>query len=109
MNRQKRNGFLRMLDNIKQFFDSMPPGVSSVLLAMFIAVTRVVYDGKETKPVRVILEAILCGLLTFIANAIITATGINPDWSVAAGGTIGFLGSMTVRGLALKLLENRAK
>ncbi len=92
-----------MLDQI-----SLPPEIAGVIMAVVTAVLRVLYDRDETKPIRIILEASLCGFLSLAASAGIAAAGLDHHWSIFAGGMIGYLGSTTVRALAIKILKARA-
>lgn len=96
-------------DNLTNLLDKIPSSFFAVALAMFTAVVRVIYDKEETKLSRIALESILCGALTMTAWAGITALGWHESWSVAAGGTIGFIGSMSVRLLALRFLRKKTK
>ncbi len=87
--------------------NDIPPETSGALMAMFIAAIRVIYDREETKPIRVILESLICGALSLTASAGITAMGFDMSWSVFAGGTIGYFGSATVRALAVKIIRRK--
>lgn len=77
------------------------------ILAMAIAVLRVLYDRKETRALRIGLEAVLCGLLTLAASKGISAMGLNHDWSVVAGGMIGLMGSEFIRYTARRIVRDR--
>ena len=77
------------------------------LVASAIAVLRVLYDGKETKWTRIMLESAICGLLTLAASKGISATGLNLDWSIVAGGMIGLMGSEFVRFTAKRIVQIR--
>ena len=90
-------------------FDETPPEVIGAVTAVLIAVLRVIYDGKERRPMRILLEAILCGALSFTASAGIEAVGLDPDWAIFAGGMIGYLGADTARSVALKYLKDKTK
>ena len=83
------------------------PEYMGVLLAMSIGFIRVIYDKNETKPVRVIMESLICGGLSVTATAAIQAMNMDLNWAIFAGGVIGFFGTVTVRALAMKLLEKR--
>jgi lambda family phage holin len=74
---------------------------------MFIAVLRVLYDKKETRPLRVVLEALVCGGLSLTAFYGISAAGLSHNWAVFAGGAIGYLGSDTVRAVAMRVIHSK--
>ena len=90
-----------------QVLNNVPKEVVAVIMAMFISALRIIYDKEATRPVRVILEMLLCGSLSFTANYGLAAIGLSTDWSVFVGGCIGFVGSLTVRALSIKLLNQR--
>jgi lambda family phage holin len=86
---------------------NIPPEVAGLIMAVLTAVLRVLYDRKKTRPFRVVLEALICGALSLTASSGIIAAGLDPKWSVFAGGMIGYLGSTTVRALAIKIIKAR--
>lgn len=94
---------------IPDFFNKLPPESAGVLMAMFMAVLRVIYDKEETKPMRILLESVICGALSLTASSGILAMGLNMNWAIFVGGAIGYFGSATVRSIALKLIEYRVK
>ena len=89
--------------------NNLPTEAIGVLMAMFIAILRVIYDREETKPMRIILESLICGALSLTASSGIIALGLNINWSVFVGGVIGYFGSTTVRSIAIKVLNSRIK
>ena len=86
----------------------LPPEAAGALMAMGIATLRVIYDKDETRPLRILLEALICGALSLTVSSGIIAMGLSASWAIAAGGTIGYLGSATVRAVALKVIETKA-
>jgi lambda family phage holin len=89
-------------------FDRVPPEIAGVIMAVAIAILRVIYDRNETRLLRVVLEAGICGGLSLTASYGISAAGLSPNWSIFAGGVIGYLGSNTVRQIAVRALERKA-
>ena len=87
----------------------MPPEIKGAIMAVITAVLRVIYDDTRTSFLRIFLESCLCGALSLTASSGIVAAGLNPEWSVFAGGIIGYLGSTTIRALALKVIKAKAK
>lgn len=77
------------------------------ILAGVLAVLRVLYDGQETKVVRIGLEAVICGLLTLAASKGISALELSPDWSVVVGGCIGLMGTEFIRYTARRIVKHR--
>lgn len=78
-----------------------------VLIAIIIAAMRVIVDNEETKPARILLEALICGALSYAISSGITAAGMDNNWAIFAGGMIGYIGSATVRGLALRVINKK--
>ena len=94
-------------NEIAQWLNNIPPVVAGTLMSVFIAVLRVVYAKEETKPMRIILEALICGCMTVAASSAINAMGLNTNWIMFVGGTIGYFGSTTVRMYALRVIERQ--
>lgn len=67
------------------------------ILAAVLAILRVLYDGQETKVVRIALEGAICGLLTLAVSKGVSALALSDDWSVVAGGCIGLMGTEFIR------------
>ena len=101
-----------MPDNLRSWvtvINEMPPEYAGFLMAAIIAVLRVIYDHQETKPSRVFLEALICGGLSLTASSGILALHLDTHWAVFVGGTIGYLGSATIRAIALKIIKKKVK
>lgn len=92
-----------------------PPAVlQGFVMALVIAVLRVIYDRKEKAWQRIVLEGLLCGLLT-IAGTALAALAIGfwfPSFqasltliSVGTGGMVGFFGVEALRQLAIRMLR----
>ena len=92
-----------MLDNAKD----IPPTVLGALLAVIIALLRVMYDREETSAIRMLLESTLCGALALISGSAINALGWSQDWTLFAGGVIGFVGSQSIRTYADLLIKSK--
>ena len=103
MNLCRGNNVHRVID----FLNNLPPQATGVLMAVFMACIRVIYDQKETKPQRIIVESMLCGALSLAATYGITAMGLSLDWAVFVGGTIGYLGPQSVREYVTKVLNKK--
>ena len=92
-------------NNWVEALHQIPADLAGALLAMFTSAIRVIYDKNETRTVRVVLESLICGGLSLTASSAIVAMGMNIDWAIFVGGTIGSIGSLTVRAIALKLIN----
>lgn len=88
-------------------FDKIPPELAGVALAMVISFLRIVYDHQETRPIRIILESLICGALSLTAFYGVKAMGLDVDWSIFVGGAIGYLGPTSIRALLLKVINRR--
>jgi len=86
--------------------DKLPDNTMIALaLAILTSAVRVVYDHEEAKPIRIALEAILCGCLSFAASFAIAAMGLDMAWAVFSGGVIGFLGADFIRFIARRYVK----
>jgi lambda family phage holin len=91
------------------FLSKIPPELAGVGLAMVISFLRIIYDGEEESWFRIILESLLCGALSLTAYFAINALGVDLNWAIFAGGTIGYLGPKSVRALTVRFLRNKGK
>lgn len=93
------------------------PVVAGTGMAFFLSVLRALYDSKEPRFLRVLLEACMCSGLTVAAIAILFLTfpslGSDIVKAVLVGGGsgafVGFLGVYHIRRLILKFLEIKIK
>lgn len=85
----------------------IPPQVSGVLAAMAMAFLRMVYEGQEKKMKRIVAESLICGGLSMAAGSAIYATGLSVHWILFAGSMIGYLGSSSIRMIAIKLAKKK--
>lgn len=88
-------------------WDKAPPEAQAVLLSFALSVLRIVYDDKKTKPVRIVIESLICGFLTLAFFHAVQALGLDQNWAVVGGGIIGFFGVNAVRAFALKFVNKR--
>lgn len=95
--------------SIIQILNNLPPAVAGVLMSIFISILRVIYDEDETRWMRTILEAALCGALTLTINSGVVAMGFGMNWAIFIGGTVGYFGSQKVRCWALKLVNRKMR
>lgn len=83
------------------------PTWQGAIMAVSISVLRVLYDARETRKLRVILEALICGGLSLSASSIIEWMAWPSSLSVGAGGAIGFIGVSAIRELIVRLLGRK--
>lgn len=84
------------------------PLMAGVIMAITVCLLRVIYDGKETSVRRIIFEALICGSLSLVASSVIEWMAWPSSLSIAAGGTIGFLGVTAIRELVTRFLGRKA-
>lgn len=85
----------------------VPPEMQGAIMAMAVAFLRVVYDRKETQPLRIALESVLCGAISLTISYGIMAMGMDMKWAVFGGGAVGYLGPVTVRMFAYRFIGSR--
>ena len=94
-------------NNMAWALGKIPPEAMGVIMSMLLSALRLVYDRKGTRPIRIILEAALCGCLSLVASSAVLALGMNPQWSIVAGGSIGYLGPATIRTIAVRMINKK--
>lgn len=77
------------------------------IMAVIVSLLRVMYDAKETSKQRIIFEALICGALSLVASSLIEWMAWPSSLSVAAGGSIGFLGVTAIRELVTRFLGRK--
>lgn len=86
----------------------MSPAVKGAAMAVVIAYLRVMYDGKETHRVRIMLESLLCGALSLCATSVIAWLQLPGDLAIAVGGSVGFIGVNAMRERILRFIDSRS-
>jgi lambda family phage holin len=89
------------------WFALSSPTWQGAIMAVIISVLRVLYDANETRKLRVVLEALICGGLSLSASSIIEWMAWPSSLSVSAGGAIGFIGVATIRELIIRLIGKK--
>ena len=82
-------------------------GLAMVLTFLLIWL-RIQYDGKETKPVRQIIESVLGALIVMVVGLTVQKFGLSSGWSFFAAGFVGILGVDQVRQLGKRWSERKA-
>ncbi|MGL6245656.1 phage holin, lambda family [Pseudomonas sp.] len=81
----------------------------AALLGALVALLRVLYDGKEPRWARRILEAALCGLIALGIAHLVQALGLSSGWATFFGGAVGLFGADQVREWGRRMAEERVK
>ena len=94
----------KMHDNPPGFLDMLRAAVDahglSALLAFALSYMRVLYDDKEPRPVRQLIEALLGGMIVLLVGLSCDELGVSRGWSYVAAGIVGTLGVNWVRTMA---------
>lgn len=89
---------------------ALPEPIRAAALAACVALLRVVYDDKEPRWVRRILESALCGAIALGVAHLTEALGMPTGWATFLGGAVGLFGADQVRDwgrrIALKRLDD---
>jgi len=81
--------------------------IFTVSLTMITALVRIVYENKERKWQRKLLETILCGLISVGFYSLSSFLNLNPMINVFVGSCIGLLGVDYIKVTAHKFISNR--
>lgn len=88
-------------------WDSMPEPLRAAIIATLVAMVRVMYDDKEPRILRRVLEAVLCGAIALGVAELAEAVGLPSGYATFAGGAIGLLGADQVREWAKRIAQKR--
>ena len=98
-----------MPEKLIPLWESLPASIRAAIIGSFVAMIRVMYDGREPRVFRRMLECLLCGAISMCVTSLAQAMGASPDYSTFVGGAVGLLGADKVRTLARQAAEKRAK
>lgn len=79
------------------------------LMAFALSYLRILYDDKEPRWDRQLLEAALGGVLTFLVGIGIEKFGLGGGWSYGFAGVVGVLGVEQVRQFGRRVAERKAE
>lgn len=82
---------------------SVWPQIYAAGMACIVALVRGLQGGG--KPIKSVLEAVLCGCLTLALVPVLEYFGLNQKLAVTVGAAVGFLGTEWIRGHAATILE----
>lgn len=78
-------------------WEAVPEPVKAAILSTLIAAMRILYDGKEPRPIRMALESGLCGMIALGVYYGVAAMGLPPGIGVFFGAAVGLFGADQVR------------
>ena len=81
--------------------------MQGVVFSAVMSFLRVVYDGSETKPMRIALEVSIASGLSVVAGHVVIALGMDVSWTLALAGGIGFIGVSQIRKLAQYAIKRK--
>ncbi len=76
---------------VVSFMNALPPTVQASIMGACVAVVRVMYDQEETKPMRIIMEGVICGFLCITVSHGIKALGLDENWIRFSGAPLAIL------------------
>lgn len=79
---------------------AIPEPMRAALLSSAVALLRILYDRKESRPIRVAIESALCGCLSLAVFHGVQALQWSQYLGVFLGGVIGLVGVDQVRSWA---------
>lgn len=95
------------LTYLHAIWDALPEPVKAAILGALIALLRVMYDDREPRLIRRLLEAALCGAIAFGVGSGAEAMGTQPGLAMFLGGAIGLLGADKVRELGRRYIGGK--
>ena len=95
--------------NFMEYVTMIPEPIRAALLAALVSILRILYDGKEPRWARRVLEAALCGAIALGIAHLVEALGMSSGWATFLGGAIGLFGADQVREWGRRLAESRVR
>lgn len=86
---------------------SLPEPIKAAVIGAGVALIRVMYDDREPRIMRRLLEATLCGAIALSVATLAEALGLPAGYSTFAGGAVGLLGADQVREWGRALAQKR--
>lgn len=81
----------------------------ATVLTFLLSYVRILYDDKESRFVRQLIEAALGALMVFTIGLTAEHFGLSSGWSYAAAGFIGTLGVNQIRTIARRWAVRKAE
>lgn len=79
------------------------------IMAFALGYLRIIYDDKESRPVRQFIEALLGACITVVVGLSAEHFGMSSGWAYACAGFTGVLGVNQVRQFAQRWAEGKVK
>ena len=86
---------------------NISPLAQGVGLAFMLAILRSLYDAKEEKWTRIMLEGGICAALTFACHSALVWVGLPDGLIVFVGGFIGYIGATKFREFILRFVVKK--
>ena len=96
-----------MPERLGPLWESIPVPIRAALLAAIVALLRVYYDNNEPRTLRRLIEAGLCGAISFGLAEGLVAASVPPGMATFAGGFVGLLGADKAREVARKYMRDK--
>ena len=77
------------------------------LLAFVLGYLRIIYDDRESRPMRQFIEALLGACITVVVGLTAENFGMSSGWAYASAGFTGVLGVNQVRQLAKRWANSK--
>lgn len=94
---------------LEALIELLPEPFRAAILAIIVAMLRVVYDGKEPRWLRRMLEATLCGCIALGVAYLCEGLGLRQGWATFLGASIGLLGADQVREIGRRVADKRIR
>lgn len=94
---------------IQQILDSLPEPLRAALLGAAVALLRILYDDREPRWIRRILESALCGAIALAVAHLASAMGLQQGWGTFLGASVGLFGADQVREWGRRIADARVR
>lgn len=88
---------------------ALPEPVKAAILSAVVAFLRVMYDDREPRIIRRLLESALCGAIAFGVGSGLEAMSVAQGMSMFLGGAIGLLGADKVREIGKRYVRRKVE
>ena len=96
-----------MPERLGPLWEAIPVPIRAAFLASVVALLRVYYDNNEPRTLRRLIEAVLCGAISFGLAEGLVAASVPPGMATFAGGFVGLLGADKAREVARKYMRDK--
>ena len=96
-----------MFNEVKDAVTSLPSEAYNFFYAFVIRLLLILYDKKETRPIRILLEILMCGFAGMGVGWGVDAMGGGESMARFAATVVGYIGHQELRRLTLKYLNDR--